>query len=250
MRKKNNNEEVEKVQQKRRKQGKENEELSKGIEIANKAVKKQKAKRTERLEKEENTKSTKYIFKYLLIILVVVLLVILVKYRHIIGITLSKDITEKDSIIIETATAENKVYPYQNEILVYSKGKLATYSRYGKKTWEYTFDETFIPEIRTAGKYIQVVNKDSGYLYVFDNKYESCRKKIEGKIKLANINKKGESIIHYSKEGIKSDVGIFDKKGKQEYEVTLKTENVADVLLTENKRYLLIYEVETRRNKY
>ena len=41
MRKKNNKEEVEKVQQKRRKQGKENEELSKGIEIANKAVKKQ-----------------------------------------------------------------------------------------------------------------------------------------------------------------------------------------------------------------
>lgn len=243
--KKNESEEVQKVTQKRRKQNKENDELSKGIKIANRAVQKEKKQRKEKITKASKEEKNTSIIKYILVLAVIVLLILLFKYRHIIGITFSKEITEEDSIVIETTTADNKVYPYQNELLVYSKGKLTTYSRYGKKTWEYTFDETFIPEINTNGKYIQVINKDSGYIYVFDNKYESCRKKIDGKIKLASINEKGKSVIHYSKEGIKSDIGIFDKKGKQQYEVTLKTENVASVMISKNGRYLLIYEVET-----
>ena len=162
MRKKTNQtEEVQEVKQKRRKQNQENEELAKGIKIANKAVEKEKKERKKRIEKEENSYSkTPKIMKTVLFVLIVILVILLFKYRHIIGITFSKEITEADSIIIDIATSDNKVYAYQNEILMYSKGKLTTYSRYGKKTWEYTFDETFIPEINTAGKYIQVVNKD------------------------------------------------------------------------------------------
>jgi len=234
---------------KRRKQGiEEAKELSKGIEIANKAVEKEKKKRKKRVEKEYEDKQINKYIKYILIAIVIVAVILLCKYRHIIGITLYKDITEADAIVIDRATTDNQVYAYKNEILVYSKGTLSTYSRYGKKTWEYTFDETFIPEINTTGNYIQVINKDSGYIYIFDNKYESCRKKIDGKIKLASINQKGQSTIHYSKEGIKSDIGIFDKKGNQQYEITLKTDNVAGILASENGKYLLIYEVETRWN--
>lgn len=243
--KKNKSEEVKEVQQKRRKQAKENAELSKGIEIANKAVEKEKREKKKKIASQEESKS-KNIIKYVLILIVIFACIMLFKYRHIIGITLLKDITEADAIIIERATSENKVYAYQNEILVYSKGKLTTYSKYGKKTWEYTFDDTFIPEININGKYIQVINKDSGYIYVFENKYESARKKINGSIKKASINEKGQSVIHYSKEGIKSDIGVYDKKGKEEYEVTLKTENIANVLLSKNGRYLLMYEVETQ----
>lgn len=230
---------------KRRKQGKENVEISKGIEIANKAVEKEKNKRAKNLQKQEDKKKSP-IIKYILWLVLASILLLLAKYRHIIGITLFKEITEEDAILIETTTSDNKVYAYQNEILVYSKGSLATYSKYGKKTWEYTFEETFIPEITTNGKYIQVVNKDSGYIYVFDNKYESTRKKIEGTIKKASINEKGQSIVHYSKEGIKSNVGIFDKKGNEKYAITLSTENVARVELTPNGRYAVIYEVETK----
>lgn len=245
-RKQNRTEEVQKIKQKRRKQNKDNEELAKGVKIANKAVEKEKKQRKKYIEREENSENrTIKIIKIVLIVLVIFLLVMLFKYRHIIGISLSKEITELDSIIIDIATSENKVYAYQNEILVYSKGILTTYSRYGKKTWEYRFDENFIPEINTAGKYIQVVNKDNGYIYVFENKYESSRKKIEGTIKLASINEKGQSVVHYSKEGVKSDIGIFNKKGKELYEVTLKTENIVKVLLSNNGRYLLIYEVDT-----
>lgn len=230
---------------KRRKQGKENVEISKGIEIANKAVEKEKNKRAKNLQKQEDKKKSP-IIKYILWLVLASILLLLAKYRHIIGITLFKEITEEDAILIETTTSDNKVYAYQNEILVYSKGSLATYSKYGKKTWEYTFEETFIPEITTNDKYIQVVNKDSGYIYVFDNKYESTRKKIEGTIKKASINEKGQSIVHYSKEGIKSNVGIFDKKGNEKYAITLSTENVARVELTPNGRYAVIYEVETK----
>lgn len=232
---------------KRRKQGKENVEISKGIEIANKAVEKEKNKRAKNLQKQaQEDKKKSPIIKYILWLVLAGILLLLAKYRHIIGITIFKEITEEDAILIETTTSDNKVYAYQNEILVYSKGSLATYSKYGKKTWEYTFEETFIPEITTNGKYIQVVNKDSGYIYVFDNKYESTRKKIEGTIKKASINEKGQSIVHYSKEGIKSNVGIFDKKGNEKYAITLSTENVARVELTPNGRYAVIYEVETK----
>lgn len=232
---------------KRRKQGKENVEISKGIEIANKAVEKEKNKRAKNLQKQaQEDKKKSPIIKYILWLVLAGILLLLAKYRHIIGITLFKEITEEDAILIETTTSDNKVYAYQNEILVYSKGSLATYSKYGKKTWEYTFEETFIPEITTNDKYIQVVNKDSGYIYVFDNKYESTRKKIEGTIKKASINEKGQSIVHYSKEGIKSNVGIFDKKGNEKYAITLSTENVARVELTPNGRYAVIYEVETK----
>lgn len=232
---------------KRRKQGKENVEISKGIEIANKAVEKEKNKRAKNLQNQaQEDKKKSPIIKYILWLVLAGILLLLAKYRHIIGITLFKEITEEDAILIETTTSDNKVYAYQNEILVYSKGSLATYSKYGKKTWEYTFEETFIPEITTNGKYIQVVNKDSGYIYVFDNKYESTRKKIEGTIKKASINEKGQSIVHYSKEGIKSNVGIFDKKGNEKYAITLSTENVARVELTPNGRYAVIYEVETK----
>ncbi len=248
MKKNKESQEVQEVKQKRRKQGMENEDISKGIEIAKKALQKEKKQKQKEIEKKEKKrkKSTSSILKYILIIVSIIIIVLLFKYRHIIGITFSKEISEQDAIVIDIATSDNKVCAYQNEILVYSKGILTTYSRYGKKTWEYTFDETFIPEINTNGKYIQVVNKDSGYIYVFDNKYESCRKKIDGTIKKSSINENGESVIHYSKEGIKSDIGIFDKKGKQKYEVTLKTENIASATVSKNGRYLLIYEVETQ----
>jgi len=244
MRKKNNKEDIQEVSQKRRKQGKENADISKGVQIANRAVEKE--KRIKKLKEEKQEKNNS-ILKYIIIAISIFLVVCLFKYRHIIGITFSKEITEADAIVIETTTSNNSVYGYQNEILVFSKGSLATYSKYGKKTWEYTFEDTFIPEINTNGEYIQVVNKDGGYIYVFENKYECCRKKIDGKIKLTTINEKGQSAIYYAKEGVKSDICIFDKKGNEKYEVTLKTEQIADVQLSKNGRYLLIYEVETRR---
>lgn len=251
----NNENEQTEVKQKRRKQANEGKELNKGVEIANKAREKEQKRKIKQEKKEikkeykeykEHNTQRKQVIKYILIFLVIVLVFMLFKYRHIIGITFSRDITEEDGIIIEMTTSDNDVYAYQNEILVYSKGKMATYSKYGKQTWEYTFDETFIPEITTNGKYIQVVNKDSGHIYVFDNKYETCRKKIDGTIKRASINSKGQSVIHYSKEGVKSNVSVYDKKGNEKYKITLKEENIAKVQLSDNGKYLLLYEIDTQ----
>ena len=238
------------VKQKRRKQGKENAELLKGVQIANKAVQKENKKREkdktkQRKEKQKEDRTKQPFVGYILLFTVTILIVIFFKYRHVIGITFSREISEKDAIVVETITSDNKIYAYQNQILAYSKGKLVTYSKYGKNTWEYSFDETFIPSISTKGKYIQVVNKENGYIYVFDNKYETCRKKINGIIKQASINSKGQSAIHYSKEGAKSNIGIYDKKGNEEYTITLPTDNVAKVDLSDNGKYLMFYEVDT-----
>ena len=244
----NNNKQDGEVKQKRRKQGKENSELSKGVEIANRAVKKEKNRREKdrkKEEKRESRKSNKKIKKYIIIFTVTILAILFIKYRHILGITFSREITSNDCIVIENTTSDNKIYPYRNEILLYSKGKLLTYSRYGKKTWEYNFDETFIPDISIKGNYIQVANKDNGYIYVFNNKYESTRKKINGTIKKASINAKGESVVHYSKEGVKSNIGVYDKKGNEKYSITLSSDNIAKVDISDNGRYVLLYEVDT-----
>ncbi|MDD2628074.1 MAG: DUF5711 family protein [Clostridia bacterium] len=234
--------------QKRRKASK---EISKGIEIVNNFNKKKKKQKENNLKKAKKTRNReknitkRRIIIFLLVVITIVLLFYIGKYRHILGITWEKHTTHKDIIIVETTSSENKIYAYKNEVLVYSKGELATYNRYGKKTWEYKFDETFIPDIKTNGKYIQVVNKEKGDLYIFENKYEICREKIGGKINLFNINARGESVIHYSKAGSKSVIGVYKKRGDKKYEVTLANPNIAEVLLSYNGKDVIYYEIGT-----
>ncbi len=225
--------------------------ISKGIEIVNNANKKKEKQKESNLKKIKRMKAKKKnitkkkIVLFFVIIMFIALLFYIGKYRHVLGITWEKDTTHKDITIVETTSTENKIYAYKNEILVYSKGELATYNRYGKKTWEYKFDETFIPDIKTNGKYIQVINKEKGNLYIFENKYEICREKIDGRINLSNINARGESVIHYSKAGSKSVIGVYKKRGDKKYEVTLTNPNIAEVLLSHNGKDVIFYEIGT-----
>ena len=187
--------------------------------------------------------SFKKLIRLLIFVLILVILYYIIRNRHILGITFSRKSNENDTLIIETNTAENTILNYQRELLVCSKGNLTTYSGYGEKTWEYDLEEVFIPEVNVSGKYIQVVNKDTGNFYIFSGKYEKARKRIEGNIKTAAINKRGDSAIHYSTSGLKSVVGIYNSNGNLEYKVTLTNSNIIDIDLSNNSRYMAIYEI-------
>ncbi len=181
--------------------------------------------------------------KVLTLAIVLILIVVGFQYRHIFGITLKKDVTKKDNVLIELATPNNDVYSYKNEVLTYSNGILKTYSKYGKKTWEYKFEEIFTPDININEGYLQVTNKDTGYIYVFENGYEIARIKIEGEIRESSISSKGETAVLYSYPGIKSAIGVYGKNGKESSKIKLENNNVINFKLTDDKKYIVYTEV-------
>lgn len=188
----------------------------------------------------------KSIFKVILAIVIITLIigaVVVINNRHKLGITLKTEVNKTDSILIHLATGKNEIFSYQKELLVYSRGTVRTYNEYGKKTWEYKFDEMFTPKIETNGKYLQITNADNGYIYVFENKYEVARIKVNGNIDKASINKNGETSVLYGSLGAKAVIGVYSKKGKETYSTKLSNANVTNFKLSDNSKYLVYTEV-------
>lgn len=165
---------------------------------------------------------------------------------HKLGIVFNKNISDEDVINIDMASSNNKIIEYKDEILVYNNNLMITYNKFGKKTWEKRLESTFIPTIDTAGSFIQVINKDSGYIYLYGNKYEIARIKIEGKIKRAKITENGISIVEYSAKGSKTTIGTYNKNGKPLYLVKLNTNTISNYVLSDNDRYLVFSEVNIK----
>lgn len=222
--------------------------VDKGLDI----VEKEKEKRRKEIEKN-NVKTKKSLkesrkidgrYKGIVILIIIVVVIILINNNyHKLGIVFVKNITEKDAIKITIMSSNNIIKEYQNEILVYSSGKYTTYNKYGKQTWQTKLDTTFIPEIYTAGKYIQICNKSNGYIYVLYNKYESARIKINGKIKSSNINQNGITIVEYATTGSKTALGVYDKSGEELYSIKLNTSTIGQYILSDSERYLAYTDV-------
>lgn len=209
----------------------------------------QKNKRRKNVVEEKKTRKKTIIKNKQKIILTVIFLLIIViliiKNYHKLGFVLQKEITEKDAVKITLTSSNNIIKEYQDEILVYSSGKYSTYDKNGKETWVMKLDTLFIPEINTAGKYIQIYNKNSGYVYIYYNKYESARIKIDGIIKSCIINEDGITIVEYAKAGSKTILELYDKYGKQLYQIKLNVSIVGQFVLSKNARYLAYTEVVT-----
>lgn len=185
----------------------------------------------------------KRMLKVCIIFVLIITAIILIKNYHKLGLVINKDITIKDAVVIPNASSNNIIKPYRDEILVYSSETYSTYNRFGKQTWKIKLDTTFVPEISTAGKYIQILNKDKGYVYVYYNKYESARIKIDGNIKSGKILEDGTSLIEYMTAGSKTVIGIYDKNGKEHYETKINSNTIGDYILSDNDRYLAYSEV-------
>ena len=187
----------------------ENQKKRREIEKNNKKTKKIQKKNIK--NKTGMTAKKKRMIKVVIVVALIIAAIILIKNYHKVGLVINKEITTKDSVVISNASSNNIIKPYRDEILVYSSGTYATYNRFGKQTWTVKLDTTFVPEISTAGKYIQILNKDKGYIYVYYNKYESARIKIDGTIKSGKILEDGTSLIEYMTAGSKTVRGLYDK---------------------------------------
>ena len=162
------------------------------------------------------------------------------------GIVLKKNIDNNDVIQIELQTANSKVVPFGNEILVFGNGKITSYNIQGKKTGEIYLDDIIDPDIQTSGKYIQVIDKDKGIVYVYKNKYEVARIKTNGQIYSGNINSDGTSVIEYSANGNKGQIGIYDNNGKIRYNIKLGNGIIGKYVLSDNSRFLTYVDVNTQ----
>lgn len=178
-------------------------------------------------------------------ILIFIIILCFLKYKEL-GLIINKKITDKDVVSIELLSKNNTIYSYKNEVLVYNLGNLTTYDRYGKKTWSEELQSVVDADINIAGDYIQIVNKDKGYIYVYKNKYETSRIKIDGTIKSAYINDGGYSVVEYIMTGSKTVLGIYDKSGKSKYNVKLGQEVVGKYILTSNCRYLAYVNINLK----
>lgn len=182
----------------------------------------------------------------LVISVVAILFIIAINNYTSLGLVLNKNIDSEDAIQIELKTSNNKVVPYGNEILVYNKGTITSYNNYGKITGEITIPDTIEADVNTAGNYIQIINKDKGIVYIYKNKYEAARIKIQGEIYSGSINKEGISVIESSANGSKTELGIYNSSGDKEYNIKLSNNIIGKFLLSDDSRYLAYIDVNVK----
>lgn len=209
-------------------------------------VKKEKTKsRFEKLnEKIKNIKLDKKKIKIFIIAMIVLVLLIIINNYTALGIVINKNIDIKDAVEVQLQTTIEQILPFENEILVYSKGKISIYNNYGKNTSVIELEDVVDVDIATAGKYIQVINKDKNIVYVYKNKYEVARIKVDGKIHTGNINSDGTSVIEYSSNGSKLTLGIYDNSGDIKYNIRPNKNIIGKYVLSENSKYLAYTDVD------
>lgn len=183
--------------------------------------------------------------KIVLIFLVVfVLLVILMKNYTTFGLVVNKNITSKDVIQVELKSSNNNIFPYKNNVLVYENGTLLCYNKHGKLKWETIIEDTLYADINVAGDFIQVINKDKNTIYIFKNRYEISRIKLKENLSSGSITKDGISLIEYNYLGSKKAIAIYDKYGRQKYDVKLNNSIIGKSVLSNDGRYLAYIDVD------
>lgn len=160
------------------------------------------------------------------------------------GLVLNKNIDSKDAIKLQLQTSIEQILPFGNEILVYSKGKIETYNNYGKSTAVIELEDTIDATISTAGEYIQIINKDKNIVWVYKNKYEVARIKLDGQIYSGTINEAGTSVIEYAAHGNKKTIGIYDNSGKIKYNIRPNNNIIGQYVLSDNSKYLAYTDVD------
>lgn len=192
-------------------------------------------------------KSIKLDKKKIITLLIFVLFgicVIIVNNYIELGIVINKNIASEDTVQLQLQESIEQVLPFGNEVLVYSKGKIEIYNNHGKKTSTIELVDGVDAEVSTSGEYIQVVNKDKKTVYVYRNKYEVARIKIDGEIRSANINKNGTSVIEYYSNRNKVILGVYNNSGDLKYNIKPNNNIIGKYVLSDNSKYLAYTDVD------
>ena len=250
-----------KGEKKRLKKGKEDESLSKGIDIVNKHKDNLEKERKGRIgktlvevkeeyieNKEEEVEyhsSLRKLYATIFIVLIIVCIYLFLYYGPILGVSLYKadGINEENRIDI-VSTDEDIYKMYCSDLLVYSNRVISTYNKYGKKTWEYTLEDVFTPNIYIYDKYMAITNSTNGTIYLFENKKEILNKKVEGQINGVYIDENGNMAVEHSTNGYKRNISIYNKGGSLVYNIFLNSDSIIDIKLLNNAKKLLILETD------
>lgn len=239
---------------------KELKDISEGINIVNKQKVKEKNAREKRIGKtlkeveieelEENKKEVinfKPIVLSFVSIILIIAIYIFFEYGPIFGVSINKYRENgKEEVKVDIVSTEEDFYAMYNEdLLVYSNQVLSTYNSTGKKTWNYTLDQMFTPNIYIKGKYMIVSNNTSGNIYMFESKKEILNKKIDGKINNIYISDSGIMAIEYASSGYKKNIGLYDKSGRNLYNAHLENDTIADIEILENGSKILVAKINT-----
>lgn len=231
--------------------------ISRGIEITKNHINNENIRRQERIgktlvevkneildienEKKERLRKRRRIILSIILVLIIFLLYIICTYGPIIGISMFSKEELSEETKIDIVSSDEDIYEnYCEELLVYNNRKLTTYNNNSKVTWEYTLQEVFTPEIYINGKYMAVVNKTNGTIYLFYNKKELLTKNIEGTISNVYINSNGNFAVEYSTSGYKKIIGMYNKNGDVLYNTYLQVSSIIDIKFLDNKDRLLV----------
>lgn len=179
---------------------------------------------------------------YLIIGIIVLIGIIIINNYIQLGLVINKTVDNKDAVEVNLQTSNNKIIPYENEVLVYNNSVITSYNNYGKNTGKIILEDVLDADINTSGKYIQVIDKSKGLVYIYKNKYEIARIKLDAKIYSGIINSNGTSVIEYS-SGKKTELGIYDKNGNKKYNVKLNNSIIGKYVLSKNDKYLAYIDV-------
>lgn len=187
-----------------------NEDLSKGIEIANKHKTQKEIERSKRIKRDvdkTNTredKRTNPLLICLICVIVFILLFVFLYYGPLFGISINRGSGIDDKNKIDIVSTDSDIYEsYCSDLLIYNNQKITTYNSRGKKTWEYELSTKFTPNIYIQGKFMAVSNNSNGKIYLFEDKKEILNTKIDGEIDEIFIDESGNYVVEYSTSGYK-----------------------------------------------
>lgn len=235
-----------------------NSKIEVGIEILNNQKAKEKIERENRIKSNKEKRAVpqetvRYevnkVFIGIIILIVVIIFYSFFEFGPIFGISLNKTVAVKDEKSIDIITSSEDIYDeYMSELLIYSNHKVYTYNKNSKKTWEYSLEEQFTPNIYIKDKYLAINNNSTGNIYLFEDKKEILNMKIDGSISNLYFDESGNFAVDYSTNEYKKIIGVYDKKGNLLYNTYPLAKSIIHLELINNASQLLI--VETSSNSF
>ena len=225
-----------------------NEDLSKGIEIANKYNTRKRIERDKRIKKDINKEERK--IKPIIICLIwgiiLILLFIFLYYAPLFGISINRSNGIYEDNKIDIVSTDSDIYEsYCSDLLIYSNQKITTYNSRGKKNWEYELSSKFTPNIYIKNQFMIVSNNSNGKIYLFENKKEILNTKIDGEIDEIFIDENGNYVVEYSTSGYKKVLGVYSKKGKNLYNAYLSSNPIVNIKMIDNAKQLVVIQTNT-----
>ena len=147
--------------------------------------------------------------------------------------------TEPISIL---STANYCFADYKEGYVFAKDGKISCYNTNQELQWEIDSSKT-APTIMTNGEYVLTYyNKDK--LAVVTNGAKTHKIKTDGNVIYGSVNKNGYCALIVEEDGFKSQIAVYDNKGKLKVKWHNSERYIASVALSDNNKTLIASEIK------